>query len=96
MSNPFVPNLQNIINPKPLELGTSSFDTMATKPCVLHDTYFMPCVACQVSRVRCQVAHFNCHMSPKNSQTVRKHFLCLQLFETLYLQQNESKHKISN
>ena len=63
MSNPFVPNLQNIINPKPLELGTSSFDTMATKPCVLHDTCFMSCVACQVSGVRCQVAHVNCHMS---------------------------------
>ena len=51
MSNPFVPNLQNIINTKPLELGTSHFDTMATTPCVSHDTCHMSCVACHVSRV---------------------------------------------
>ena len=29
-ADPFPPNLQNIINPKPFELGTSNFATMAT------------------------------------------------------------------
>ena len=66
MSPPFPPNLQTIITPKPLDLGTWDFYTMFTTPCVPHDTCHMSGVTCQVSVVRC-------HMSgvTSNSQTVR-------------------------
>ena len=37
-ADPFPPNLQNKINPKWLELGTSNFDTMTPTPCLSHDT----------------------------------------------------------
>ena len=66
MTDPFPPDIHNIINPKPSELGTSNCDTMATTPCVSHDTCHVLRVTCQVSGVTCQVSHVTC-----NSQTVR-------------------------
>ena len=53
---PFSPNLQNIINPKLLELGTWNFETMFTTPCVSW-------VNCHVSCVMCHVSHVTCHLS---------------------------------
>ena len=50
IESPFPPNLQNIINPKPLELGTWNAYTMFT-------TFHVSCVTCQVSPV-------TCHLSP--------------------------------
>ena len=55
LSHPFPPNLQNIITPKPLELGTWSLRQCSSPP-ACH-------VRCQVSGVRCQVSGVRCHMS---------------------------------
>ena len=52
----FPPNLQDIINPNPLELRTWHFKSMFTLHYVSH-------VTCQVPGVRCQVSHFICQMS---------------------------------
>ena len=46
------PNLQNIINPKPLELGTST-------PPVCHVSHVM----CHMSCVTCNMSGVRCHMS---------------------------------
>ena len=52
-TDPFPPHLQNIISPKPLEQGTSNFDTMFTNPDVSW-------VRCHVSHVTCDVSHVKC------------------------------------
>ena len=49
LSHPFPPNLQDIINPKPLELGSWNFACMFTLYHVLY-------VTCQVSGVRCHMS----------------------------------------
>ena len=50
-------NLQDIINPKPLELGTWTFGSMFTLHHVSHITCQVSGVRCQFSRVTCQMSH---------------------------------------
>ena len=47
--HPFPPNLQHIINPKPLELGSWNFERMFTP-------HHVSCVICHASHVRCHVS----------------------------------------
>ena len=54
----FPPNLQDIINPKPLKLGTWNFGSMFPST-ICHMSH----VRCQVSDVRCHVSHVMCQMS---------------------------------
>ena len=51
MTDPFPPNLQVIINPKPIELESWNFERMFTLHHVSH-------VTCHVSHVRCQIFCF--------------------------------------
>ena len=52
----FLPNLQNIINHKPEELGRWNFERMFTP-------HYMSHVTCRISRVTCHVSHATCNMS---------------------------------
>ena len=54
-SHHFPPNLQDIINPKTLELGSWNFERMFTPHHVSHVRCHVSCVRCQVSGVRCHV-----------------------------------------
>ena len=56
--HPFPPDLQNIINPKLLELGSYNFETIFTPTmCHLSDVRcHVSGVVCHVSWVRCQVS----------------------------------------
>ena len=56
VSHPFPPDLQNIIHPKQLELGSWNFEKMFNPHQVSH-------IRCQVSGVRCQVTGVTCHVS---------------------------------
>ena len=56
VSQPFPPNLQNIINRKPEELGSWNFERMFTPHNMSH-------VTCRMSRVTCHMWHVTCHMS---------------------------------
>ena len=49
--------LQNIINPKPLELGTWYFETMFITPCVSGVIYHVSHVTCYVSCSTCHVSY---------------------------------------
>ena len=51
VSGPFPPYLQNITNPKPLELGTWNLETMFTSPNMSH-------VMCHMSPVTCHKSFF--------------------------------------
>ena len=64
-SDPFPPNLQNIINHKPEELGSWNFERMFTP-------HNMSQVTCCMSRVMCHVSHVTCCMS-----CVTCHVLCV-------------------
>ena len=57
LSEPFPPDIQNIIASKPLELESWNFDRMFTP-------YHVSCVMCHVSRVTCHMAPVTCHLSP--------------------------------
>ena len=52
---------QNIITPKPLELGTGHFDTMFTIP-------YVELVNCLVSCVMCDRSHVKCHQKKVNTK----------------------------
>ena len=52
-SQPFSPNLQNIINHKPEELGSWNFGRMFTPHNMSHVTCRMAHVTCHMSRVTC-------------------------------------------
>ena len=102
MSNPFVPNHQNIINSKLLELGTEHVNIMVTTPCVSYDTYHMSCftwqisyVICHISGVRCQVSGVTCQVSYVicNSQTVRARELGSWKCSSLYYVMNDFKQQ---
>ena len=56
-NDPFCPDVQNIITPNQLKLGTWTFDTLFTATCVSCDKCHMSHVTCQVSGVICQVSH---------------------------------------
>ena len=56
MSEPFPPDLHNIINHKRYELGSWNFERMSTLP-------NMSCVTCHVSHVMHHMSCVNCHMS---------------------------------
>ena len=56
MTDPFPLNLQHIINPKPLELGSWNFERISTSDHVSHVTCHKSHVTCHVSGVRCQVS----------------------------------------
>jgi hypothetical protein len=56
LSQPFLPNLQNIINHKKEKLGSWNFEEMFTSP-------NMSLVTCHVSCVMCHVSHVTWHMS---------------------------------
>ena len=62
---PFPPNLQNIINPKPLKIGTWNFKRWFTS---LH---WSP-VMCHMSCVMCHMSHAMCHMSHKKNKKNKK------------------------
>ena len=62
-SHPFPPNLQDIINDKPLELGSWNFERMFTTHNMSHVTCHMSCVTCHVSHVMCNMSHVTCHVS---------------------------------
>ena len=57
MGHPFPPNLQNIKNPKLLELESWNFEKMLP-PTMCHMSH----VTCHVSHVRCQVSGVRCHV----------------------------------
>ena len=61
VSEPIPPNLPDIINPKPLELGSWNFERMFTPP---------PCVTCHMSGVTRHMSGVRCHVS-----SVTCHFL---------------------
>ena len=63
LTNPFPPNIQDIINPKPLDQGSWIFERMITFHHVSHVTCQVSGVTCHVSLVRCQVLKVRCHMS---------------------------------
>ena len=58
VSDPFPPNLQNIINHKPEELGSWNFERMFT-PTTCHMSH----VTCHVSHITCHTSRVRCHMS---------------------------------
>ena len=58
MSQPFTPNLQNIINSKPLKL-----ERLFTQHPMSHVRCYISCVTCHMSCVTCHVSHVTCHMS---------------------------------
>ena len=57
-SEPFPPNLQNIINHKPEELGSWNFERMFTPHNMSYVTCCMSCVTCHVSYVTCHMKFF--------------------------------------
>ena len=70
---PFPPDLQNILTPKPLELESWFF---------LENFNPTPCVTRHVSRVTCHVSRVTCHVSPvtckKNQQQKHLNFFIKQ------------------
>ena len=62
LSNPFPQNLQNIISPKPLELGGWIFERILTPHHVSHITCHMSFVMCHVSHFTCLMSRIKCHM----------------------------------
>ena len=69
VTDTFLPNLQNTIHSKPLELGTWHFDKMFT-------TCQISCVTCQKSHVTCHISHVTCHVS---HVACNMYFFCLQI-----------------
>ena len=70
LCDPFPPDLQKIITPKPLELGSWYLATMFTTPYVSHVTCHVysvmrqtSCVTCHMSHVKFHVSHVPCNMS---------------------------------
>ena len=59
---PFPPNLQDIINPQPLELGSWNVGRVFTPHHVSHVTCDVSHFACQISHVTCQVSTVRSHM----------------------------------
>ena len=57
VSQPFPPDIQNIIASKPLELESWYFDRMFTP-------HHVSCVTCHMSHVTCHVSPVTCHLSP--------------------------------
>ena len=55
-----VTDLQNIITPKPIELGTWYSETMFTPTCVSHVTCHVSHVPCHMSQVTCHMSHVQC------------------------------------
>ena len=62
LSQPFPPNLQNIINHKPEELGSWNSERMLTPYNMSHVKCHMSNVTCQMSHVACHVSHVTCDM----------------------------------
>ena len=60
LRKPFPPNLQNIINYKPEELGSRNFERMFTPHNLSHVTCCMSRVTCHMSRVMCHMSHVTC------------------------------------
>ena len=56
VSDPFPPNIQDIISPKPLELGSWHFERIFIPP--HHASH----VTCHVSHLTCQVSGVRCHV----------------------------------
>ena len=70
LSQPFPPNLQDIINHKPEKLSSWNFERMFTFHNMSHVvchvsrvTCHMSCVMCHISRVTCHMWHVTCDIS---------------------------------
>ena len=62
VSQPFPPNLQNIITPKSWELESWNCERMCTLHHLSHVRRPVSCVLCPVSCVRCQVSGVRCQV----------------------------------
>ena len=57
VSHPFPPDIENIINPKPLKLLSWHFERLFTP-------HHVSCVTCHVSAAMCHLSRVTCHVSP--------------------------------
>ena len=78
ISNPFPPDIHNIINPKPLELESWKFERMFTPH--------------HVSRVPCHLSPVTCHMSPVTCQIIIIIIIIFLFF--FYLNKKKNKKKL--
>ena len=72
---PFPPDLQSIITPKPLELESWFFERMFTPHHVSHVLCHVSHVMCHLSPVTCHLSCVTCHVSPvkcKKKSTFRR------------------------
>ena len=74
VSDPFPPNLQNIITPK-----------LSSELKFWENIHLPPCVTCQVWRVTCHVSHVRCQVSGVFIHVVRPLVVCRHTFEILML-----------
>ena len=77
LSHPFPPHLQDIINPKAFEPGSSSFERIFNPHHVSHATSQVPGFRCQVSGVSCQVSHFIYFIFTNSALWSSSHRVCL-------------------